>query len=72
MSRMKPKGLRFKEDKELMIVHECLSCGKESNNRIAGDDFTDAILELILEKPNGNLLTVENTDEIHVALFGKK
>jgi hypothetical protein len=69
---MKPIGLRFKNDGELMIVHRCASCGKISPNRIAGDDFTDAILELILKESNGDLLTIEDMDEIQMALFGKQ
>lgn len=70
--RMKPIALRFKEDGEIMVVHKCLSCGKISSNRIAGDDFADAILGLILQEPNGDLLTIKDSDQIHAALFGKK
>lgn len=69
---MKPIGLRFKNDGELMIVHRCLSCGKISPNRIAGDDFTDAILELILNESNEDLLTTGDTNDVKIALFGKK
>ncbi len=70
---MEPIGLRFKRDGEIMIVHKCLSCEMTSNNRIAGDDFPDAILSLVLKKPNQrNLLTIETMDEINEALFGKK
>ena len=69
---MKPIGLKFKYDGELMIVHKCLSCGKISNNRVAGDDFTDAILGLILQETNKNLLTIKDTKEILGILFGKK
>lgn len=71
-SRMMPIGLRFKQDGELMIVHKCNSCGKISNNRISGDDFTDAILNLVLKKSDDNLLTTNNLKEIHIALFGKQ
>jgi hypothetical protein len=69
---MEPIGLRFKKDKELMIVHKCLSCGKISNNRIAGDDFIDIILSLVVEDSKENLLTIKNIDEIQEVLFGKK
>lgn len=69
---MKPIGLKFKDDGELMIVHKCFCCGKISSNRIAGDDFTDSILSLVLEQSDEDLLTMENMDEIKVALFGKK
>ena len=68
---MKPLGLQFKKDGELMIVHKCLSCGKISSNRIAGDDFTDAILSLVMKQSDENLLTTANMNEIQVALFGK-
>ncbi len=69
---MKPIGLRFKNDGELMIIHRCVSCGKISPNRIAGDDFTDAILELILNESSEDLLTITDADEIKIALFGRK
>ena len=69
---MKPIGLRFKNDGELMIVHRCISCGKISPNRISGDDFTDAILKLILDESNGDLLTIEDTESVKIALFGRK
>ncbi len=58
---MVPIGLTFKEegkDKygnhrqgELMIIHECKKCKKFSINRIAGDDNSDSILQ-ILKIPN--------------------
>lgn len=36
---MKPIGLTIKSDGvELMGIHQCLSCGKISKNRLAGDD----------------------------------
>jgi hypothetical protein len=31
---------------ELMIIHECMSCGKIQANRIAGDDNAELIYEL--------------------------
>jgi hypothetical protein len=69
---MEPIGLRFKRDGELMIVHQCLSCGKISNNRIAGDDIPEVILMLIQQKPNKrNLLTIDYIHEIHDALYGR-
>lgn len=69
---MKPIGLRYKYDGEIMIVHRCLSCGKISNNRIAGDDIPEVILSLLQEKSDAcNLLTSENIREVHDALYGK-
>lgn len=41
---MRPLGLTLKsDDAELMLIHQCLSCGKISKNRIAGDDNSVAI-----------------------------
>jgi DNA-directed RNA polymerase subunit RPC12/RpoP len=60
---MKPVGLTAKKDGEIMLVHRCEKCGKVSNNRIAGDDNTDAILALADE---------ETIDEIRIQLFGKR
>lgn len=31
---------------ELMVVHQCLGCGKIQANRIAGDDNVDLLYEL--------------------------
>lgn len=52
---MRPVGLALKRTTkkygnqgqgELMLVHECLDCGKLSINRIAADDLADTILEV--------------------------
>lgn len=48
---MKPIGLTYKSDGELMIVHLCLNCGKVSRNRIAGDD-NPYVLTCLLEAPS--------------------
>ena len=92
---MKPEGLVFKGegiDKygklrqgELMLVHQCLGCGKISINRIAGDDEPKAILkvfdlsqkiggkEIKLLKERGiKLLSEKNKKDVVVQLFGKK
>ena len=60
---MKPISLTSKKDGEIMIVHKCEKCGKKSNNRIAGDDNTDAILALADD---------HSRDEINIQLFGRK
>lgn len=52
--KMKPVGLTLKHcaknygptQGELMLVHECLDCGKMSINRIAADDVAETIYEL--------------------------
>ena len=56
---MEPIGLAFKDegiDKygkkrqgEIMINHKCQICGKESKNRIAGDDNPEEILRICSE-----------------------
>jgi len=56
---MQPIGLTLKPGKvnryarensgEIMLVHCCLSCGRISCNRIAGDDNAYAIIDLLNE-----------------------
>ena len=80
---MKPIGLTYKPDSELMIVHLCLHCGKTSCNRIAGDDNPYVITCLLDEQSNLNselitgltgqgirLLTQEDKQEILTSLYG--
>lgn len=46
-SKMKPIGLTFKNNSsELMIVYECLGCGKLCKNRCAGDDAPYALVDV--------------------------
>ncbi|MFI6595956.1 RNHCP domain-containing protein [Nonomuraea sp. NPDC050536] len=47
--RMEPLGMSVRPDGEWMIIHECLSCGELSANRIAGDDNALAVLRLALK-----------------------
>jgi hypothetical protein len=90
---MKPIGLSFKNLRqnpytgrisgELMIVHQCLSCGKISSNRIAGDDNPIQVASLVgetnkLSKETTNrlanlgikLLTPKDKQEVLITLFG--
>ena len=54
-AEMKPIGLTLKQTRkkygpstgELMLVHVCQGCGKLSINRIAADDLTYKVLELL-------------------------
>lgn len=57
---------------ELMIVHKCLQCGHISRNRIAGDDYPDAILNLLATANhiNKNLLTTADKETVLTSLFG--
>lgn len=93
--KMRPIGLTFKQegaDKygvvrqgELMLVHECVSCGKVSINRIAADDNPEAILRVFeeskllapqkvgqLRQDGIRILSEENKGEVITQLFGKK
>ena len=91
---MKPIGLTFKkegQDKygqqkqgELMIIHQCLICGKISINRLAGDDDNQVILDVFEESKKLNpeiinkltrdgikVLTEQDKEEIAIQLFGE-
>ncbi len=90
---MKPIGLTFKHegvDKygiprqgELMLIHECVNCGKISINRIAGDDNPEAILRIFeesqrlppekrsrLEHSGIEVLSEKRRKEVLTQLFG--
>lgn len=67
---MKPIGLTMKDVRlsprtgqaggELMIVHQCLNCGRISCNRIAGDDNAHSIIRLLEDSANlsGDLIAL--------------
>lgn len=73
---MEPIGLTLKKDGEIMIVHKCLGCGKLSPNRIAGDDNTCAITNLLetnCVRSNDcgyKLLNNNDKDEVFTILYG--
>jgi len=92
---MEPVALTFKKegvDKygksktgEIMLVHECLKCGKISINRIAGDDDSREITKLfekshdkeynkreMLGKISIRILEEDDREEMGKQLFGKK
>ena len=81
--RMKPIGLTYKKDGELMIIHLCLSCQAISCNRIAGDDNAYTITCLLRESQTIDkktytklttqgiiVLTVEDTHDVLMSLYG--
>ena len=81
--RMKPIGLTYKKDGELMLIHLCLQCGKISTNRIAGDDNAYTVTCLLTESQTIDkkthtrlttqgiiLLTVEDTHDVLISLYG--
>jgi len=91
--QMEPIGLTFKhegKDKygqekqgELMLIHQCLKCGKISINRLAADDDNQAILKVFeksqqmdlkrkqqLKAQGIELLEEKDKKEILTQLFG--
>jgi hypothetical protein len=88
---MRPVGLTVKHTRnkyaagggELMLVHECVECGRLSINRIAADDDAPNLFEVFgtstalpartrnLYQQNGiTLLATENTPQVQSQLFG--
>lgn len=47
--RMEALSMSVRPDGEWMIIHQCLSCGELSANRIAGDDNALALVRLVLQ-----------------------
>ncbi|MFF8713498.1 RNHCP domain-containing protein [Streptomyces sp. NPDC015184] len=47
--RMEALSMSARPDGEWMIIHQCLSCGELSANRIAGDDNALALVRLALK-----------------------
>jgi DNA-directed RNA polymerase subunit RPC12/RpoP len=91
---MEPIGLTFKragKDKygkprqgELMVVHQCVGCGKISLNRISGDDNSRAVLKALqasqklkpkrirdLKKKGIEILSQKKRNDVAIQLFGK-
>lgn len=46
--RMEALGMSVRNDGEWVIIHQCVSCGELSANRIAGDDNPLALVRLAL------------------------
>lgn len=57
---------------ELMIEHKCMHCGHISRNRIAGDDYPDAIICLLspINTLDKHLLTIKDKELVLITLFG--
>ncbi|WP_245616972.1 RNHCP domain-containing protein [Amycolatopsis taiwanensis] len=47
--RMEAVSMSVRPDGEWMIIHQCLSCGELSANRIAGDDNALALVRLAVK-----------------------
>ncbi len=90
---MKPIGLTLKNTRinpysgrttgELMIIHLCLTCGRISCNRIAGDDNSHVIIclledstnldkEIVAKLNNQGIMVLNHQDkeEVLIALYG--
>lgn len=90
---MQPWAIAFKNYKinpftnrgsgELMVIHQCLNCGKLSPNRIAGDDNVYQIIKILKESLNLegvmanrlrnlglNIITKDNKEEALIFLLG--
>lgn len=83
---MQPVGLTFKRVRnkyseswgELMLVHCCMECGKFSLNRIAADDDSEAMLNLLMRPAPAELeavgiltLTIADLDRVQAQLYGR-
>lgn len=51
--RMEALSMSARPDGEWMLIHQCLSCGELSANRIAGDDNPLALVRLALRPLQG-------------------
>ncbi len=76
---MRPIGLTIKRSRkkyarpnsgELMLVHQCLDCGKISINRIAADDDGDRIMEIYEASLHSSLQLEDPLDENAIRLLG--
>lgn len=64
---MEPVDMTFKKNGELMLIHKCIVCNKLSNNRIAGDDNVDKIMDI---SERSQTLSKENKIEVGRQIFG--
>jgi DNA-directed RNA polymerase subunit RPC12/RpoP len=92
-AQMRPVGLTLKRAAkrygpssagELMLIHECIECGKVSINRIAADDFAENLFEIFanpsrldpfmkmqLERGEIRALQPADREAVSARLFGK-
>ncbi len=89
--KMKPAGLALKRTRkkygpqvgELMLIHQCLECGKISINRIAADDVASTLFELFerslglearvkasIEAAGVQMLGEQDREVVRTRLFG--
>ncbi|GGT35474.1 hypothetical protein GCM10010207_39500 [Streptomyces atratus] len=56
--RMTALSLSVRQDGEWLIIHECLTCGELSANRIAGDDNALALLRMAVRPLSDTFIPV--------------
>jgi hypothetical protein len=69
---------------ELMLIHECIECGKVSINRIAADDFAESLYDIFtssrkmdpfmkIRLENGDIRALQPADHdtVSARLFGR-
>lgn len=75
---MEPIGLTLKQTNkkygpdrqgELMLIHNCLNCGKISINRVAADDDSSLLMQIFGESQAGDLARWQDLEQsgVHVA-----
>jgi hypothetical protein len=76
---MRPIGLTLKrshnkyavDDGELMLIHQCLGCGKLSINRIAADDNSEMLLSVFDHSGEVDSQQLERFEEQGIRLLGR-
>lgn len=82
LSEMQPIGLTFKHegfDKytskprrgELMVVHQCLTCGQIRLNRLAADDDEQIILKIFAESKDPSAETLKMLNELGIKILSE-
>lgn len=54
-----------------MLIHLCLTCGKISANRIAGDDNAYAVIKLLRDSPQPDPLIMDELDNLNIRLLSR-
>jgi hypothetical protein len=76
-AEMRPVGLTLKkankkygkQQGELMIIHQCIDCGKISINRTAADDIDDYLLEIFYNTHAMNRATRQQIEQAGIEIL---
>jgi len=79
-AEMRPIGLTLKrtnkkygkQQGELMIIHQCIECGKISANRIAADDIASTVFEIYRASLHLDLMTRASIEQSSIILLERK